>query len=77
MKFDESDSATEGGNSNQVQSIRSRPTSLLSPPIPEKEPISFEVNLVGAPVEIQKLVEHVKVVAESFLYHWKSFPIRK
>lgn len=54
----------------------SRPTSLLAM-APEKEPIIFYTNLIGAPLEIQTLVEHIKVVAERWLYHWKTFPICK
>lgn len=50
----------------------SRPNSLLGP---EKEPVNFVVNLVGAPPEVEQLVEHIKLVAEQFLYHWKTFPI--
>ncbi|XP_066153534.1 uncharacterized protein [Euwallacea fornicatus] len=42
---------------------------------PEREPINFEVNLVGAPPEVEQLVNNVKHVAEQFLYHWKTFPI--
>lgn len=55
---------------------RSRPTSLLTM-APEKEPVTFTVNLVGAPPEVEQLVEHIKAVAEQFLYHWKTFPICK
>lgn len=58
------------------QVTRSRPTSLLSL-APEKEPLTFDVNLVGAPPEVEQLVEHIKTVAEQFLYHWKTFPICK
>ena len=50
----------------------SRPTSLLGP---EKEPIKFQINLVGAPAEVEQLIEHIKDVASQFLYHWKTFPI--
>lgn len=57
-----------GGN----HTMNMRPSSLLSP---EKEPINFSVNLVGAPPEVEQLVEHIKGVAEQFLYHWKTFPI--
>lgn len=53
---------------------RSRPTSLLTL-APEREPITFTTNLVGAPPEVDQLVEHIKSVAEQFLYHWKTFPI--
>lgn len=49
-----------------------RPNSLIGP---EKEPIEFSVNLVGAPPEVEQLVDHIKSVAEQFLYHWKTFPI--
>ncbi|XP_058129825.1 uncharacterized protein LOC131272187 isoform X2 [Anopheles coustani] len=49
-----------------------RPTSLLPP---EKEPVNFQINLIGAPPEVEQLIEHIKAVAEQFLYHWKTFPI--
>lgn len=65
--------ATSTSNSSQ---LRSRPTSLISLS-PEKEPVQFNVNLVGAPPEVEQLVEHIKSVAEQFLYHWKTFPISK
>lgn len=52
----------------------SRPNSLLGP---EKEPIKFQINLVGAPTEVEQLIEHIKDVASQFLYHWKTFPISK
>lgn len=52
----------------------SRPNSLLGP---EKEPIKFQINLVGAPAEVEQLIEHIKDVASQFLYHWKTFPISK
>lgn len=52
----------------------SRPNSLLGP---EKEPIKFQINLVGAPEEVEQLIEHIKNVASQFLYHWKTFPISK
>ncbi|KAL1494204.1 hypothetical protein ABEB36_009836 [Hypothenemus hampei] len=42
---------------------------------PEREPIKFEINLVGAPAEVEQLVNNIKQVAEQFLYHWKTFPI--
>ncbi|KAK9888177.1 hypothetical protein WA026_000446 [Henosepilachna vigintioctopunctata] len=42
---------------------------------PEREPIRFEVNLLGAPPEVTQLVNNIKHVAEQFLYHWKTFPI--
>lgn len=50
-----------------------RPRSL--PIGPEKEPINFSVALVGAPPEVEQLVEHIKAVAEQFLYRWKTFPL--
>lgn len=52
----------------------SRPNSLLGP---EKESIKFQINLVGAPEEVEQLIEHIKNVASQFLYHWKTFPISK
>lgn len=52
----------------------SRPNSLLGP---DKEPIKFQINLVGAPPEVEQLIEHIKDVASQFLYHWKTFPISK
>lgn len=54
--------------------ILTRPNSLLGP---EKEPIKFQINLVGAPAEVEQLIEHIKDVASQFLYHWKTFPISK
>lgn len=56
------------------QNMRSRPTSLV-PLAPEKEALGFSINLTGAPPEVEHLIEHIKVVAEQFLYHWKTFPI--
>lgn len=55
-----------------------RPNSLFPPerPLqPEKQPLKFEVNLVGAPPEVEQLVNNIKRVAEEFLYHWRTFPI--
>ncbi|XP_039440636.1 uncharacterized protein LOC120421483 isoform X2 [Culex pipiens pallens] len=49
-----------------------RPNTLLPP---EKEPVHFQINLIGAPPEVEQLIEHIKGVAEQFLYHWKTFPI--
>ena len=60
-------------NSHSYHNL-SRPNSLLNP---EKEPIKFQINLVGAPAEVEQLIEHIKNVASQFLYHWKTFPIRK
>lgn len=54
--------------------ILTRPNSLL---VPEKEPIKFQINLVGAPSEVEQLIEHIKDVASQFLYHWKTFPLSK
>lgn len=56
--------------------VRSRPTSLI-PLAPEKEALTFTINLTGAPPEVEHLIEHIKIVAEQFLYHWKTFPICK
>ncbi|CAH2106723.1 unnamed protein product [Euphydryas editha] len=54
----------------------SRPNSLvLEAPAPEREPLRFDVQLVGAPPEVEQLVNNIKQVAEDFLYHWKTFPI--
>lgn len=50
-----------------------RPRSLLVGP--EKEPVNFTISLVGAPPVVEQLVEHIKTVAEQFLYHWKTFPL--
>lgn len=62
----------------QHNSSRSRPTSLVPlAPEKEKEALKFGVNLTGAPSEVENLIEHIKLVAEQFLYHWKTFPICK
>lgn len=61
---------------DRPQHSRSRPTSLV-PLAPEKEALIFSVNLTGAPPEVENLIEHIKAVAEQFLYHWKTFPICK
>ncbi|CAG5051731.1 unnamed protein product [Parnassius apollo] len=54
----------------------SRPNSLLlEVPPTEREPLRFDVHLVGAPPEVEQLVNNIKQVAEDFLYHWKTFPI--
>ncbi|XP_063825249.1 uncharacterized protein LOC135074798 [Ostrinia nubilalis] len=54
----------------------SRPSSLLlEAAAPEREPLRFDVQLVGAPPEVEQLVNNIKQVAEDFLYHWKTFPI--
>ncbi|CAG9584610.1 unnamed protein product [Danaus chrysippus] len=54
----------------------SRPNSLLlETPGPEREPLRFDVQLVGAPPEVEQLVNNIKQVSEDFLYHWKTFPI--
>lgn len=63
-----------GGGGSTTIAHPLRPTSLLGP---EKEPVNFSVNLVGAPQEVEQLVEHIRSVAEQFLYHWKTFPIGK
>ncbi|XP_033165249.1 uncharacterized protein LOC117144261 isoform X1 [Drosophila mauritiana] len=59
-------------------SVSASGTQMLRPQTlagPEREPIEFNINLVGAPPEVEQLVEQIKSVAEQFLYHWKSFPI--
>lgn len=66
----------EPDESMMVRATRSRPTSLV-PLAPEKEALIFNVNLTGAPPEVENLIEHIKDVAEQFLYHWKTFPICK
>ncbi|KAJ2939182.1 hypothetical protein O0L34_g8494 [Tuta absoluta] len=53
----------------------SRPSSLVLEAAPEREPLRFDVQLVGAPPEVEQLVNNIKQVAEDFLYHWKTFPI--
>lgn len=58
--------------SNSAQQLR--PLTLNGP---EREPVQFTVNLVGAPAEVEQLVQQIKTVAEQFLYHWKTFPIGK
>lgn len=50
-----------------------RPNSLVIQP--DKEPLNFNINLVGAPPDVLHLIEHIKSVAEQFLFHWKTFPI--
>lgn len=60
-----------GSGSQQHQQLL-RPQTLLAP---EREPVEFNINLVGAPSEVEQLVDQIKSVAEQFLYHWKSFPI--
>lgn len=57
-----------------------RPNSLVTPADaragqPEREPVAFAVNLVGAPPDVEELVDNIRRVAEQFLYHWKTFPI--
>lgn len=61
-----------GSAGSQQQQLLLRPQTLLAP---EREPVEFNINLVGAPAEVEQLVEQIKSVAEQFLYHWKSFPI--
>jgi len=64
---------SSSGNGNQQQQLL-RPQTLATP---DREPVEFNINLVGAPPEVEQLVEQIKSVAEQFLYHWKSFPIGK
>ncbi|KAG7303080.1 hypothetical protein JYU34_013107 [Plutella xylostella] len=64
----------DGGASGSARA--SRPGSLALDGVqPEKEPLQFDVQLVGAPPEVEQLVNNIKQVAEDFLYHWKTFPI--
>lgn len=72
-KADDAVPKVQPAQRHQYQNL-SRPNSLLGP---EKEPIKFQINLVGAPPEVEQLIEHVKDVASQFLYHWKTFPISK
>lgn len=80
MNLETSDSGTRARLSNAApkpsHNLRSRPTSLV-PLAPEKEALAFTINLTGAPPEVEHLIEHIKIVAEQFLYHWKTFPICK
>lgn len=71
LAADESAPMVQLTQRHQYQNL-SRPNSLLGP---EKEPIKFQINLVGAPPEVEQLIEHIKDVASQFLYHWKTFPI--
>ncbi|XP_049281969.1 uncharacterized protein LOC125763166 isoform X1 [Anopheles funestus] len=66
------DALRGSSNSGAGGPVLVRPTSLQPP---EKEPVSFQINLIGAPPEVEQLIEHIKSVAEQFLYHWKTFPI--
>lgn len=55
----------------------SRPSSLLGPRA-VREHLKFQIylpTLVGAPPEVVDLVNQIQLVAEKFLYHWKTFPI--
>lgn len=63
-----------GGSERSSLIMPQRPSSLFNA---EKESLSFQINLVGAPPEVEQLIEHIKSVAEQFLYHWKTFPISK
>lgn len=63
-------------NSSDNEQRRIRPNKL--PPLnqqPEKEAINFYVNIIGAPPEVEQLINNVKDVASQFLYRWKNFPI--
>lgn len=64
-----------GSESSNTFSL-SRHNSFLNV-YPEKEPLVFHINLNGAPPEIEDLVQRIRIVAEQFLYHWKTFPIGK
>lgn len=61
------------GHHQPASAAAVRPRSLQIGP--EKEPINFNVSLIGAPPEVEHLVEHIKSVAEQFLYRWKTFPL--
>ncbi|RXG58965.1 hypothetical protein Avbf_06294 [Armadillidium vulgare] len=50
-------------------------SSSSSPPLPQKENLTFEVSTDGLDEQTTQLVLHIKEVAESVLFHWKSFPI--
>lgn len=74
----ESSSGPSSGAGNLTRSAR--PNSLVAPvdartAKPEREPVAFAINLVGAPPDVEELVNNIRVVAEQFLYHWKTFPI--
>ncbi|KAL4240910.1 hypothetical protein ACF0H5_001692 [Mactra antiquata] len=42
---------------------------------PESEPLHFHLKLNSESQELASVMLHIKQVAESMLYHWKSFPI--
>ncbi|XP_060522143.1 uncharacterized protein LOC132699446 isoform X2 [Cylas formicarius] len=81
VEFHSSQGLHAGGlQSNRPTSLfplKSNDSGLVGPDTiqPEREPIKFEVNLIGAPPEVKQLVCNIKQVAEQFLYHWKTFPI--
>jgi hypothetical protein len=62
-------------SSDNEQQHRNRPSKLPSLNQPEKEAINFYVNIIGAPPEVEQLINNVKDVASQFLYRWKHFPI--
>ncbi|XP_076032256.1 uncharacterized protein LOC143020023 isoform X3 [Oratosquilla oratoria] len=68
--------ATPGGGllslrlSGGGQQLASRPSCRMT-----KEPLAFEVDAEGLPPETDRLLLHIKKVAEDVLYHWKTFPI--
>ncbi|XP_076073157.1 uncharacterized protein LOC143044850 isoform X3 [Mytilus galloprovincialis] len=42
---------------------------------PEKEPLTFPLDLSKVPVDMAEVMKQIKQLAESMLYHWKTFPI--
>ncbi|CAC5419469.1 unnamed protein product [Mytilus coruscus] len=42
---------------------------------PQKEPLIFPLDLSKVPKDMAKVMEQIKQLAESMLYHWKTFPI--
>ncbi|XP_057659864.1 uncharacterized protein LOC130896097 isoform X1 [Diorhabda carinulata] len=73
------DFRSEGRNTRptSLYPLRSNDSGIIGhdPVQPEREPLRFDVTLVGAPPEVEQLVNNIKQVAEQFLYHWKTFPI--
>ncbi|XP_022916271.2 uncharacterized protein [Onthophagus taurus] len=77
--------SAQGLANDNINQMIVRPTTLLplrptqdgsvDSTLPERQPLKFDVNLIGAPPEVEQLVKNIKQVAETFLYHWKTFPI--
>lgn len=60
----------------EQESVDSDQLTRVTSVAPEREHLKFQVpTLVGAPSEVFELVQHIQLVAEQFLYHWKTFPI--